>query len=185
MAKEREAPGELELVRGFVNTLDVEEGTDELTTPDQLRSWLAGLGLLDPGDRLTESDLHRTLELREALRALLLANNGIEPPAAATATLDAAACAANLRARFSADGTAGLVPEAAGLDAALGRLLAAVYAAMADGSWRRLKACRAQDCEWVFWDATKNRSGAWCDMGVCGNRAKARSYRERHRDIVA
>jgi predicted RNA-binding Zn ribbon-like protein len=185
MAKEREAPGELELVRGFVNTLDIEERTDGLTTPDELRGWLSAHCLLDAGDRATEAELHRAIEVREALRALLLANNGGPSPAAAVATLDAAAREAHLEARFAADGTAGLVSDAGGVDAALGRLLAAVYAAMADGSWRRLKACRAQDCEWVFWDATKNRSGAWCDMGVCGNRAKARSYRERHRDIVA
>jgi predicted RNA-binding Zn ribbon-like protein len=185
MSKEREAPGELELVRGFVNTLDIEERADGLTTPDQLLGWFSQRGLIDDGERLTEADVRRAIDVREALRALLLANNGVEPPAAAAATLDSAACRANLQARFSAGGTAGLVPEAAGVDAALGRLLAVVYGAMADGTWRRLKACRARDCYWVFWDATKNRSGAWCDMGVCGNRAKARSYRERHRDIVA
>jgi predicted RNA-binding Zn ribbon-like protein len=48
-----------------------------------------------------------------------------------------------------------------------------------------LKACRNADCHWIFYDATKNRSGAWCEMGLCGNRAKARSYRERHRPGVA
>jgi predicted RNA-binding Zn ribbon-like protein len=62
---------------------------------------------------------------------------------------------------------------------ALGRLLAIVSGAIADGSWERLKACREHSCEWAFYDHTKNRSGAWCTMDVCGNRAKARAYRER------
>jgi predicted RNA-binding Zn ribbon-like protein len=55
-----------------------------------------------------------------------------------------------------------------------------VHGAIADGTWQRLKACRDHSCEWAFYDHTKNRSGAWCTMEECGNRAKARSYRERH-----
>ena len=52
--------------------------------------------------------------------------------------------------------------------------------AVADGSWSRLKACRSETCRWAFFDAARNRSRAWCDMAVCGNRAKARAYRRRH-----
>jgi predicted RNA-binding Zn ribbon-like protein len=52
---------------------------------------------------------------------------------------------------------------------------------MAGESWERLKACRAEDCRWAFLDDAKNHSRAWCSMKVCGNRAKARAYRERHR----
>ena len=48
---------------------------------------------------------------------------------------------------------------------------------MADGTWRRLKACREDTCQWAFYDRSKNRSGTWCSMAVCGNRAKARAYR--------
>jgi predicted RNA-binding Zn ribbon-like protein len=66
-----------------------------------------------------------------------------------------------------------------GIDGALGRVVAIVFRSMADGTWERLKACREGDCEWAFYDWSKNRSGAWCDMAVCGNRAKARAYRER------
>jgi predicted RNA-binding Zn ribbon-like protein len=52
---------------------------------------------------------------------------------------------------------------------------------MAEGTWERLKVCPAHDCLWAFYDSSRNRSGHWCSMKVCGNRAKARSYRERHR----
>jgi predicted RNA-binding Zn ribbon-like protein len=42
-----------------------------------------------------------------------------------------------------------------------------------------MKACREHTCEWAFYDHTKNHSGTWCTMQVCGNRTKARSYRKR------
>jgi predicted RNA-binding Zn ribbon-like protein len=187
MAKERPAPGDLEHVRAFVNTLDIEEGTDELAAPEDLRAWLADRALLDRGEAATARDLAHALELREALRALMLANNGVSAPPAACDVLDAAAARARLAAHFRPDGTAALEPGGGrGPDAGLGRLVAAVYAAMSDDTWKRLKVCRSDECLWAFWDATKNRSGAWCEMGVCGNRAKARSYRERQRgDIVS
>ena len=58
-------------------------------------------------------------------------------------------------------------------------IVAIVYEAMVDGTWERLKACPADDCHWAFYDHSKNRSGTWCTMDVCGNRAKVRAYRER------
>ncbi|MEJ2185507.1 MAG: CGNR zinc finger domain-containing protein [Gemmatimonadota bacterium] len=47
---------------------------------------------------------------------------------------------------------------------------------------RRLKQCAADDCGWLFIDASRNRSRRWCDMSECGNRAKARRFRRRHPD---
>ena len=179
MAKDRPAPGELELVRGFVNTCDIEERREELSSPAELHEWLVTHGLLAPDEAAGGADLRRALKLREALRAVLLSNNGAPVDRAASEALDATARHARLGARFRPDGGAVLEPAAHGVDAALGRLLAIVYAAMLDGTWLRLKACRNADCHWIFYDATKNRSGAWCEMGLCGNRAKARSYRSR------
>jgi predicted RNA-binding Zn ribbon-like protein len=83
--------------------------------------------------------------------------------------------------RFDAAGRSRLEPSASGVDGALGRLLAIVNTAMTDGTWPRLKACRSHACLWAFYDASKNRSGAWCSMAVCGSRSKARAYRRRHR----
>ena len=68
-----------------------------------------------------------------------------------------------------------------GRPAPAGRYVIAVHHAMADGSWERLKACRASDCEWAFIDSARNHSRAWCSMKSCGNREKARAFRERHR----
>jgi predicted RNA-binding Zn ribbon-like protein len=173
------APGELELVRAFVNTLDVEDGADELTEPVALAAWLRGHGLMR--DRAaSRADLVNARRMREALRALMLANNGVSVRKEAAVTLDRAARRAGIGVRFGASGTAQLEPSAAGVDGALGQLLAVVAAAMADGAWRRLKACRADDCRWAFYDRARNRSRRWCSMAVCGNRTKARAYRARH-----
>jgi predicted RNA-binding Zn ribbon-like protein len=83
--------------------------------------------------------------------------------------------------RFGADGAARLEPLAGGVDGALGRLLARVAAAQDDGTWARLKVCPADDCQVAFYDTSRNRSAVWCDMAVCGNRQKVRSFRERRR----
>jgi predicted RNA-binding Zn ribbon-like protein len=181
MSKNQEAPGDLELVRAFVNTLDIEQGTEALPTPAALGEWLSARGLVEAGVEPTPAELRRAIELREALRTILLSHgDGSAEPAGAWETLDEAATRARLQVRFGADGAALTEPGTAGVDGALGRLLAVVHAAVADEDlWRRLKACRLHTCEWAFYDHTKNRSGAWCNMAVCGNRAKARAYRER------
>ncbi len=176
-----EAPGELELVRAFVNTRDVEDGADELSAAPGLTGWLRARGLLGREEEVGPGALERAAEVREAIRGLLLANNhtGFDP--AAAATLDDAARRARLGLRFLPDGNARQEPEAGGVDGALGRLLAIVAAAQADGTWPRLKACRNGDCLWAFYDHARNSSRTWCSMAVCGNRAKARVYRSRHR----
>jgi predicted RNA-binding Zn ribbon-like protein len=178
----KEAPGELAVVRGFVNTLDVDLGTDALADPPALGEWLTGRGLLEPGLAAGAADLRRAVALRGALRELLLSNNDGRPVEPSTpAALDAVAARAGVRLRVGADGAARLEAEGAGVDGALGRLLVIVYRAMEAGTWPRLKACRDDTCRWAFYDRSKNRSGHWCTMSVCGNREKARGYRQRHR----
>jgi predicted RNA-binding Zn ribbon-like protein len=181
MSKQRSAPGELERVRRFVNTRRPGRGTDLLSDTAGMAEWFAHEGLAPNGLRATIDDLARATELREALRAVLAAHNsGDPPPGEVSRALDAAAHRARLRLHFDDGGGASLVPEAAGVDGALGRLLAIVHDSIAQGTWGRLKACREHECGWAFYDRTKNRSGAWCSMERCGNRAKARAYRERH-----
>jgi predicted RNA-binding Zn ribbon-like protein len=58
-------------------------------------------------------------------------------------------------------------------------VLAAVHASMEEGIWGRLKSCANATCGWAFYDRSKNRSGRWCSMEVCGNRTKTRAYRRR------
>jgi predicted RNA-binding Zn ribbon-like protein len=176
------APGDLNHIRRFVNTHDLDDGSDSIAEPDALRDWLAERDLIDDRTELTEADVRQAHAVREALRKLLLANNGDAVDPAAVETLNAAAKGAELQVRVAPDGSAQLAPVRTGIDAAIGRLLAIVHTAMADGTWPRLKACALHDsCEWAFYDWSKNRSGTWCDMKVCGNRAKARAFRERHK----
>ncbi len=124
--------------------------------------------------------MRHAVALREALRAHLFAHHGDPLDPAAAQVLDDAACRARLTLRFTGDGETAYEPAASGVDGALGRLLAIVKAAIDDGTWQRLKACPADTCQWAFYDASRNRSAVWCDMRVCGNRAKVRGYRERH-----
>ena len=174
------APGELDRIRQFVNTRDLETDEDKVAEPAALAAWLAERDLLPAGTKLSGADVRTAQSLREALRELLLAHNGVPvEPAACVDTVNDAAKRAELIVSFDVDGAAELVPARPGIDAALGRLLAIVFRAQTDGTWQRLKACGDHGCEWAFYDWSKNRSGTWCDMAVCGNRAKARAYRDR------
>jgi predicted RNA-binding Zn ribbon-like protein len=176
------APGALETVRAFVNTRDVDEAIEQLEQPADLARWLAEHDLLGGAAsvRATAADLGHATALREALRAHLLAHHGESVDPAAAAVLDAASRRARLTLRFTGADETALEPAADGVDGALGRVLAIVKAALDDGTWQRLKVCPADTCLWAFYDASRNRSAVWCDMRVCGNRAKVRGYRERH-----
>jgi predicted RNA-binding Zn ribbon-like protein len=169
-----------DLVLDFVNTLDLRPFSEGLETPQALGDWLADRGLLPRGTRVTRAELEETKRVREALRDLLAAQNELDVDVEkAGAELDDAICRAKLALRFS-DGAMRLVPGVAGVRGAVGRILAQVSAAMAEGTFERMKACRADDCRWAFLDTAKNRSRAWCSMQSCGNRAKVHAYRERH-----
>jgi predicted RNA-binding Zn ribbon-like protein len=171
---------DLELVQDFVNSADLEERRDDLRDARGLVRWLALHRLAGAHARAREADAAEARAVREALRELLRANNGIAVDEdAAAATLDAAARRAGLTVRFDT-GAIRLVPRERGVQGGLGGILAAAAEAMADGSWQRLKACRSDTCRWAFVDHARNRSRQWCDMRVCGNREKARVYRERH-----
>jgi predicted RNA-binding Zn ribbon-like protein len=170
-----------ELIEELVNTLHKHASGDAdelLAGPREVAEWLRGHGLLEVGE-VTEADVVRVIGLRESLRTLLLANNAVDVDAgAAWGVLDDAARRGRIELRFP-DGGPQLVVAANGVDGAIGRIAARVQGAVADGTWPRLKACRANDCEWAFHDGAKNQSRAWCSMRSCGNREKARAFRRR------
>jgi predicted RNA-binding Zn ribbon-like protein len=174
------APGGLALVQSLVNTVDREHGPDLFDEVGGLRDWLAARGLLEPDAAVGEEELTRARELREALRALLLANNGEPDDPSARVVLEVAAARAQLRAGFPPQGPE-LVPATGGVDGALGRVTAAAFAAMLDGSWPRLKACPRELCGWAFFDRSSNASATWCSMSVCGGRVKSGAYYRRRR----
>ena len=172
-------PGDLRIVGEFVNTREIDEGTDEWATPEQLRAWLVAHGLIEQDAQIGPPDLVRAEAVREAIRVLALSNNGADVDArAATETLNDVAREIGFHLRFSTEG-ADLVPARAGFEGTLGRVVAIVAEAMTTGTWDRFKTCANDECQWVFYDNARNHSRRWCSMEVCGNRVKARSFRER------
>ena len=172
------APGRLELLRTFVNTADIESGAEDLTSPPALADWLAARGLLPPRRRLTEQDLANAIELRETLRDVLEGNAGHTVRAGAEERLDRIAASVPLRARFAPG--ARLEPGETTKAPATAWLLGVIYESMIEGTWGRLKVCANDTCRWAFYDSSRNRSGTWCTMAVCGNRMKGRKFRRRH-----
>jgi predicted RNA-binding Zn ribbon-like protein len=153
------APEPLREVQLFLNSVDLEHDTDWLP------EWLDERGLA--------GELERARTLREALRALVLANNGAAVDQPALELVNGAAERLSLR-----------VGPDAGLHVGGGRdaldgVVSIALGAMLDGSWPRLKACR--NCCWSFYDYSPNRSATWCSMQLCGNRTKTRAYRRRRR----
>ena len=177
-----QAPHSLDLVVDFVNTLDLENATDELGEPATAAAWFAARGLIAPDERLSARQRGESVELREALRALLLEHSGGAPaPPDAAETLERVAAEGALGVRFGPGAESEIAPRSRGFAAALAAILVPVVQASDDGSWLRVKACRADGCNWAFYDRSRNRSGVWCEMAVCGNREKVRSYRDRKR----
>jgi predicted RNA-binding Zn ribbon-like protein len=169
------APGRLRLVQDVVNSRDIEAGVDLWADLPSWRAWLRERRL--PSRGLRAEDLAAAVAVREALRSVLAANNGAPPDDAAWRTLDDAARRSGLRVGLATAG-AHITADPA---APLGPVLASVATALLDGTWARLKACRNPDCRYAFFDATKNRSGAWCTMRRCGHQSSSRAYRARRR----
>lgn len=164
MSERSAAPGGLVLVESLVNTLDIESGADALETADGR----APFGL-------TEDEVPAARELRESLRAVLLAHAG-HPPHARVTPLDDLLATAPLRLTVDAvDGSAALT--AADVRPLNSRVAAAVAEALVAGTWLRLKACEAVTCHWAYYDRSPAGRGRWCSMQVCGARAKMRRYR--------
>jgi predicted RNA-binding Zn ribbon-like protein len=180
------APGQMAVVQAFINSffdLEVDRGADLFATPERLAEWLAVRGLVPPGTELRAADQTRALTVREGLRGLAAANNDATDavPAASLTDLNRAASGAHVEVRLDADGPR-FTPTGAGLDRALGVLLAITATAMLDGTWQRLKACPGHECGWAFYDHSRNQTSRWCSMAVCGGRAKARAHYHRRRD---
>jgi predicted RNA-binding Zn ribbon-like protein len=180
------APGELFLVQAFINThydLEVEHGAELLATAADARRWLYVHDLLAAPGRLGDQGLRRLLAVREALRQLAGANGhgaGVTP-SPALEQLNRAAKGAGVELRFGAHGPYFVASAPGEVGGAIGLLLAITVRSMLDGTWWRLKVCPGHDCGWAFYDHSRNQTGRWCSMAVCGGRAKARTHYRRTR----
>jgi predicted RNA-binding Zn ribbon-like protein len=166
----RAGPGQVALVTGFLNTVDLESVGDPWTEPGGLVDWLRDHG--GPAEP-TDDDLALAVDLREGLRAAVSDACGLgagEPP-------DPEPLGRALRRLPVVLGADLAVRPAPGLTlarSALAEVVTAVLEAQAAGTWDRVKVCARDTCRWAFWDGSRNRSSAWCSMRVCGNREKMR-----------
>ncbi len=177
---DKPAPGQLVLVQAFLNTANPKVGREDFVSPESLKAWLIESSLLAGNANVTDVDVRQSIAVRDALYRLLdVCHTGKADPDAVK-TLNRALRSAQMSVSFDDEGRSHIEPLAAAVDGALGKLIAIVHDSMADGTWKRLKICRSDDCSWAFYDRSKNHSGAWCDITDCGNVAKARAFRARH-----
>ena len=175
------APGALGLVQEFVNSRwDLErDHQEQLSSPAALARWLTEHDLLDPSGRATNADLRRALAVREGLRALLFANNGEPVERAAIENLNQALGAPALGVLLDSVGPPAFTAPRRSVGGALATIASIVATSQIEGTWPRFKACPGRGCGWAFYDHSRNQSGSWCSMSLCGSRAKAREYRRR------
>jgi predicted RNA-binding Zn ribbon-like protein len=170
------APEPLALVQAFLNThydLGSDHGAEVWRSPEAYAAWLRAQRLLADSATVGPDELARALRARDALRELARGDGS------AAAALTAADEAVPVEVRFTPDGPAFAADGSA--DSALGLVLAQVAQAMIDGSWARLKICPGRDCDWAFYDHSRNGSSRWCSMSICGGREKARAHYRRTR----
>lgn len=176
-----EIPAAALVVKDFVNSVDLATGTEQLSSPAALGSWLYEHGLGDDAPRVGAADLAQVIAVREGLRQLLLVNAGHTPDSTVLERFNTTLGSTSLVVRFDTSGDRTLAAaDPTPVAAAVAALLSAVDRTRADGVWERLKVCARDECRWAYYDASRNRSGRWCSMTDCGNRVKMkRAYATR------
>jgi predicted RNA-binding Zn ribbon-like protein len=181
-AESRPAPAPLTRIQALVNTVELPEGPDRLADAADARPWLVTAGLLANGAELRQADLNLVRGVREGLRAMLVHNAGGPPPSAnAFAPLREVATDGIARTDFDEHGEVVLSAAGDSVSARLTELLLIIRDAQRDGTWARLKACGNDECQWAFYDRSRNHGGTWCEMSSCGNKLKNREFRARRR----
>jgi predicted RNA-binding Zn ribbon-like protein len=192
LSRKYPVPREFALLYEFLNSLDLrrfqEHGVahrnaDEMSTVEDLMTWLRDRKLLDHDAELSAADHRKVLNLRESMRAWLQIAPADRPKAGAAANrVSRAAANFSLVLGVSKSGIVELRPAGHSGLGGIGKVLAAFYDAAATGKLGRLKMCASADCQWIFFDRSKPASRRWCSSLLCGNREKTRAYRERKKN---
>jgi predicted RNA-binding Zn ribbon-like protein len=152
--------------------------------PADEADWLRA-GVSEHADHAADL-LGQAVALRQAIHNIGVAlGHRVKPPEAALASLSA------LHARFVAK--AELTPGVAScrwkwsvrvspVEAALGPIALAAVRLFTEGDFHRIRECGGHACGWLFYDRSKNNRRRWCEMEVCGNRAKQRRLAARRRE---
>lgn len=180
------APEPLVAVQALANTFAFEDDEERLRDPESVRQWLLEAALAVPAIELGRGELDRLVEFRRVIRALLDANLTGEQDRAAGAELArlAGAHPVSLTAGDAGELVLDLAP-ADSIEELISQMIGIVFEAQRDDQWSRLKVCASDECRWAFFDSSRNRGGTWCQMEVCGNRIKNRTYRRRRREVAA
>lgn len=187
----------------FINTIG-DFGSDEASEPLEayatLVEWGRREGLFsaeeaarlaqDAGRRPEEvkAALARTLTLRDALHALFTTLlEGHIPAVEHLETLNVEIACAHEHMELTYAPDDGFIwrwtPATGALDQALWPVARSAEELLLSPTLAAVRQCASETCGWLFIDTTKNRSRRWCDMGGCGNRAKARRHRARQRKV--
>ncbi len=172
---------------------------DELRTYGHLVAWCRSQGLINEfeesecvarGERRPEEAawaLRRAVELRELLyRIFSRVGSGQEPDAHSLEALNGLLPKALGRLRLDAtpEGISwGWRWEPPELDRVLAPVICSAAELLTSDELSRVRLCDGDGCGWLFVDGSRNRSRRWCDMDDCGNRAKARRFRERKKGL--
>lgn len=190
-----------QLCLDFLNTLGDRAGdppSEHLDDYAELVRWSLEAGAIDArlaatlareGRKHPQAARHvllRARNLREAVYRIVTAVRERTPPAGADLDLfnrELGGALANSRVEVRDNGGFTLAwRDSVALDRPLWPLLRSAADLLAMGEMSRVKACASDSCEWVFMDESRNRSRQWCQMEVCGNRAKARRHYARSRE---
>ena len=174
----------------LINTSHVADHDDALLderADDWLRRWTSpnheASRATPPGGQA--DDLSNLRRFREALRQFARANNGQTPDEATVAQASEALTGVALVLELPRHGSTSTPGLSASSPSAAAEVLAAAITAylaeVAAGTWPRLKACANDECQWAYFDSSRNGSRRWCDMADCGNLAKQRRFRERRK----
>jgi predicted RNA-binding Zn ribbon-like protein len=185
----------------FANTIsrreEPAESREDLSHYGRLVSWAQQASLLPDKDaatlradaadrpRAAVAALRRAVALRESIFSIFSTiARGDRPPAEALSVFNAALPGALASLRVAAE-RGGFGWRFAHPDGDLAPMLAPVARAAANlltsTDLARVRECGSDTCSWLFLDQSKNGSRRWCDMKVCGNRAKARRHYQRER----
>lgn len=177
LALAESTPPQLVPLINLINAHSIGGAPDAFDTAASAASYLTESGFEAGEVKVTPAGLRQLRTLRDALIAVIERPDDESP----WAQLDAIAARAQLRVRFSASGRSDLATEASGVQAIVDQTIASLHAALADGTWSRVRLCALDACHSAFYDATRSRTQRWHSYAVCGNRTNVAAYRAAHK----
>ncbi|WP_067826311.1 CGNR zinc finger domain-containing protein [Nocardia inohanensis] len=163
----------------FIGTVKARraEFNDLLTTPADLGQWLIEAGVLDTAPEVGAETLRRATRLREAAWHLALAETGgTAMPAADLRVLNELAHGEPTRLTLHADGS---VRRSGTAEQALTDIARDAIELFGGEDHARIRECGRPECTRLYIDTSRGGSRRWCDMTICGNRAKSAAFRAR------